>query len=317
MQAIKSFLYLDEYKMYSISSQVFEGLTEYSLDYRETTNEEQERQSGPIGSGRVLANILKSESRSEEKRYLHDYSYTLFESHLEEQCKVQAICADNVSETMDRVEHLAFVKVRAPAVFNDMKMLKGVMEGFNDLGEALAYVTSLQERSDVREKLAEFGSSTKNRNERADIQKRLKELDDIKTLASSQGLRQDPKFLEKLAFLLDFGFRDQFEVRMITEPYAFSANLKREYLREDEHLLIRKYSRLPEKMFVLFGTIAQDPKKPEVESSESGSSEVAAADHIKEAVMRIVEALSGVEQSFSGKLENEIIIDPIALYREI
>ena len=104
---------------------------------------------------------------------------------------------------------------------------------------------------------------------------------------------------------------------MITEPYAFSANLKREYLREDEHLLVRKYSRLPEKMFVLFGTIAQDPKKPEEEGSESESTEVVAPEHIKEAVMQIVEALSGVEQSFSGKLEKEIIIDPIALYREI
>ena len=52
MQAIKSFLYLDEYKMYSISSQLFEGLTEFSMDYRGTTNEGEERQSGPIGSGK-------------------------------------------------------------------------------------------------------------------------------------------------------------------------------------------------------------------------------------------------------------------------
>jgi hypothetical protein len=29
MDNIKSFIYLDEYKMYSISSQLFEGLTEY------------------------------------------------------------------------------------------------------------------------------------------------------------------------------------------------------------------------------------------------------------------------------------------------
>ena len=167
MQAIKSFLYLDEYKMYSISSQIFEGLTEYSLDYHGTKNEEQERQSGPIGSGRVMANILKSESRSEEKRYLHDYSYTLFERHLDEQGKVQAICADNVSETMDRVEHLAFVKVRAPAVFNDMNMLKGIMEGFNELGEALAYIMNFEELSAAREQLTALEASTSDRNKKS------------------------------------------------------------------------------------------------------------------------------------------------------
>ena len=317
MQAIKSFLYLDEYKMYSISSQLFEGLTEFSMDYHGTTNEEEERQSGPIGSGRVMANILKSESRSEEKRYLHDYSYTLFERYLDEQEKVQVISAENVRETIKCVEHLAFVKVRASAIFNDMNMLKGTIEGFNALGEALAYITNFEELSAARQQLATLEESTSDRNKKTLLRQKLKALGNIENLATSKGLRQDPKFLERLAFLLDFGFRDQFEVRMVTEPYAFSANLKREYLREDEHLLVRKYSRVPEKMFVLFGTIAQNPKKPDEEGSENEDVELAAPEHIKEAVMRIVEALSDMEQSFSGKLENEIIIDPIALYREI
>ena len=33
MQKIKSFIYLDEYKMYSISSQIFEGVTESLMSY--------------------------------------------------------------------------------------------------------------------------------------------------------------------------------------------------------------------------------------------------------------------------------------------
>ena len=33
--------------------------------------------------------------------------------------------------------------------------------------------------------------------------------------------------------------------------------------------------------------------------------------------MNMVEALFTVESTFSGKLANEIIIDPIAIYREI
>ena len=60
MQVIKGFAYLDEYKMYSISSQIFGGLTEYLTDYQATAKEEEEKQSGPLGSGRVMADILKS-----------------------------------------------------------------------------------------------------------------------------------------------------------------------------------------------------------------------------------------------------------------
>ena len=37
MQAIKSFIYLDEYKMYSISSQIFEGVTESLMSYTKLT----------------------------------------------------------------------------------------------------------------------------------------------------------------------------------------------------------------------------------------------------------------------------------------
>lgn len=34
MSGIKNFIYLDEYKMYSISSQIFEGITEYLVDHK-------------------------------------------------------------------------------------------------------------------------------------------------------------------------------------------------------------------------------------------------------------------------------------------
>ena len=67
MQTIKNFIYLDEYKMYSISSQIFEGITEYLIDYQETKREEEEKQKGLIGSGKIMADILKSESGTEEK----------------------------------------------------------------------------------------------------------------------------------------------------------------------------------------------------------------------------------------------------------
>ena len=44
MEPIKSFIYLDEYKMYSISLQMSGGITEYLMKYEEATKAESEEQ---------------------------------------------------------------------------------------------------------------------------------------------------------------------------------------------------------------------------------------------------------------------------------
>ena len=120
--------------------------------------------------------------------------------------------------------------------------------------------------------------------------------------------------MEKLRFVLDYGFQDQFEVQIPIEPYLFSSNFNRERLREDEHLLMRKYSRFAEKEFVLFGTVAQNSNEF-IDHEEEEENYV--SQHIKEMIMFLVEKLSVMESTFTGKLASEIIIDPIALYREI
>ncbi len=317
IQPVKSFLYLDEYKMYSISSQIFGGLTEYLMDTQEETSKEEEKQSGPFGSGRQMARIVGSESRTEEKKYLHDYSFTLFERHLREGDMVHLISDDNIDEIIAKLDGVAFVEVRSKVAFNDMNMIKNTMKSFNDMGEALAYVTNYNELSAVRQQLDELIDSSGDRNTKARLRERKKTLENLEQLAASAGMRQDPTFLEKLGFLLEYGFQDQFEVRMTTGPYTFSANLKREYLREKEHLLVRKYSRFPDEQFVLFGTIAQKPTNGADGNTDNMNTDDSDPEHLKEAVMGLVEALSKVEETFSGKLANEIIIDPIALYREI
>ena len=67
MEKIKSFIYLDEYKMYSISAQMSGGITDYLMSHQKSTTEEAEEQKGPVSSGRVVADILKSESGIQEK----------------------------------------------------------------------------------------------------------------------------------------------------------------------------------------------------------------------------------------------------------
>ncbi|KPW03629.1 hypothetical protein [Pseudoalteromonas sp. P1-8] len=308
---IKNFIYLDEDKMYSLSSQLFEGVTEYVLNESSSEQGESEEQKGPVGSGRVLGDILRNSERNTEKKFLNDYSYTIFEKKLIDD-EMVLVVNSNESEETQIDTNKSFIKITSKATFNDINIINNTLKNFNKIGKALAHITNFQNISAVREQLKKVKESTKDRNQTAKLQTQLKSMTNINKLATEAGLQQEQSFLDDLSLVLTYGFQDQLEIQMEFVDSIFSANLNRSYLRESEDLVIRKYSRKTEVEFTLFGIITQHQKeKLEVleESEDYGS--------IKEAIMNLVSHLSNVEATFTGRLSNEIIIDPIALYTEI
>lgn len=308
---IKNFIYLDEDKMYSLSSQLFEGVTEYVLNESSSEQGESEEQKGPVGSGRVLGDILRNSERNTEKKFLNDYSYTIFEKKLIDD-KMVLVVSSSESEEAQIDTNKSFIKITSKATFNDINIINNTLKNFNKIGKALAHITNFQNISAVREQLKKVKESTKDRNQTAKLHTQLKSMTNINKLATEAGLQQDQGFLDDLSLVLTYGFQDQLEIQMEFVDSIFSANLNRSYLRESEDLVIRKYSRKTEVEFTLFGIITQQQKeKLEVleESEDYGS--------IKEAIMNLVSHLSNVEATFTGRLSNEIIIDPIALYTEI
>ena len=300
MKTIKNFIYLDEYKMYSISAQIFEGITEYLMNYKGGSVQEKDQQEGEIDSGRLMSDILKFESSTQEKKYLHDYAYILFEKHLADSNRLLSIHKGNFETSKKKIKGASFVKITSKVVFEDIKKVKSVIEKFNELGEALAYMghSAEMENSD-QFKL--------NRSKKSSVNKNF-----IRNLAKEQGLYLDNDFLEKMALILDFGFQDQFKLLMNIDQYSFEADCNRKYFRDEEFSLIRKYSRFPQIEFVLVGIITQQAGEPEKHYSQNSGS-----DSIKENIRFMTHALSDVESEFSGKLENDIIIDPIAIYSEL
>ena len=63
-QSIKSFIYLDDYKLYSLSSQMFQGFTEYIISGSTASMSEEESQKGTFASGKMMSDILKKEKTS-------------------------------------------------------------------------------------------------------------------------------------------------------------------------------------------------------------------------------------------------------------
>lgn len=308
---IKNFIYLDEEKMYSLSSQLFEGVTEYVLNESTSEKGESEEQKGPVGSGKILGDILKNSERNTEKKFLNDYSYTIFEKKLIDDEMVQVVSSDEGEDSQVGTDK-SFIKITSKATFNDINTINNTLKNFNKIGKALAHITNFQEISAVREQLEKAKKNTKDRNQKSKLQTQLKSMTNINKLATESGLQQDQGFLDDLSLVLTYGFQDQLEVQMEFVESIFSANLNRSYLREPEELVIRKYSRKTEVEFTLFGIITQHQREnlDELEENEDYES-------IKEALMNLVSHLSNVEATFTGRLSNEIIIDPIALYTDI
>ena len=200
MEKIKSFIYLDEYKMYSISAQMSGGITDYLMSHQKSTTEEAEEQKGPVSSGRVVADILKSESGIQEKKYLHDYNYTLFEEELNKSDKILSLSTVNIDENVEQIDNASFVEVRGNVVFNDMKILKSTFNNFNKIGEALSYITNFEKMEEVRKQFEKVAENTKDRNQKAKLKQQLKSSTNIEKLAKDQGLQQDDDFLKTLSF---------------------------------------------------------------------------------------------------------------------
>lgn len=297
--------------MYSLSSQIFEGITEYIIKEKEEESAQREEQKGPVGSGRILGDILRNTERISEKKFLIDYSYNIFENKLIELNKV-TIIRNESGVTQEIPKNNSFIKVKSRIIFNDIRAIKNTLSNFNDLGVALTHVTSYAEIQQIEEQLEKARASLKGDREKlSTLKAKSKSLTDISQIAKNQGLQQDQTYLNRLSYILSYGFQDQLEIQMRDTDIIFSSNLKRNFLREEENLLIRKYSRHTEVEFTLFGIVTQssgDKIKPTESSTQPG---------IKEALMGIFSHLNIMESEFSGKLTNEIIIDPIALYTEL
>jgi len=325
MKKLRSFVYLDNYKMYSISSQLFEGLTEYIVQTERQNKQEEETQKGPIGSGRLLADIIEKDSSQTEKKFLHDYSYNLFEEALLKENKVLEIDMNNIQDKIDDISEYSFVKITGNVIFNDLKTIEDTIKNFNEIGGALGYVTQKAAYDEEVKGLQQTVNTISDSNQKAKAKSLLKSKTDFKKHLIEVGLNMEEDYLKNLAYILDYGYNQQFEVQIPirTEDdsyHLFSAQLKRENLKDDEYSIIKKYSRETEKKFTLFGILSQrltSSDKENIFAELKASQDDLEDPNMKEALMNMVSMLTGLEKTFTGKLDYEFVVDPISLYLEI
>lgn len=309
-QSIKSFIYLDDYKLYSLSSQMFQGFTEYIISGSTASTEEEEKQKGAFASGKMMSDILKKEKSSTEKKYLHDYAFNLLESELTKRGILHTI---TTTDTTDTIQSKGIVKVTGRAVFNDYSSLQATMSRFNSIGESFGYFQLREQLKTIGDSVSNAMHSTKDRNQKNKIKNINTQKDALfKKILQEKGLHIADEDIKHMLNIMEYGFHGELEFRVSPNglPFQLSAILNREYLRDSESHFVSKYSRQTEYDFTMIGMITQSGKANEslAEREPNG---------MKNACLNLVDKLTIVENVFLGRIDNECIIDPIAIYREL
>lgn len=306
---IKSFIYLDEDKMYSISSQLFEGMTQYILQEESDGQNDVNSQKGNFLSGRFMADMMFQSRSKSEMRNLHDFAFNLFEKELENRGILYDVkCNDEISDLQDK----GFVRIRGKIIFCDYARMQYIIENFNNIGRALGRLQGATFYEQIEE-IKHNANDTKDRERRNRQQQNAKYSEkQIENLLKSAGLVLDEKYVKNLSTVMKFGYQDGFEVRIILEdsPLLFSAVINQSCLKENENVLISKYSRITEKEFTVIGVITQvGNPKPKLPNNEG--------EDMKTATQGMHEMIANLEMQFNGRSSNECIIDPIAIFTEL
>lgn len=306
---MKSFIYLDDYKMYSLSSQLFEGITQYIL--REDIKEigEENQQKGRLLNGRFMADMMFQKNANTEMRYLHDFAFNLFEEELYRRSQIYDITN---TTTIEELRSKGFVKVKGKIVFEDHSKILYTLENFNEVGRAIA---ALQNR-EIESLIDAARNTIDGTKDREQKNKRMQHLNLAKRQFDEELVKQGMIINEdtrnNLLKVLRFGYSNIYVVRMVIEgsPTLYTAIINQEYLKESEQILISKFSRLSEKEFSIVGVVTQ------CGNSKAGIPVIEGND-LKNATVGIIDKIAGLEEQFNGRSTNECIIDPIAIFTEI
>lgn len=309
---MRNFVYLDQFKMYSLSSQLMEGITEYILQEKRNIVADEVSQKGPVASGRIMAEIIEKTSANYEKKFLHDYAYSIFEQRLRETGKYTDIGRNAAfSDIKANTKHSQIVRVKGKAKIVDFSALHKILLTMDTMTQAFGVITHNYERelilAELNDRLSVPGVKKADLTE---LSNQLKKLSDPKNF----GQDDNTKLYQKhLAQIMEHSFGDSLEFVMEFSDFKVSADMDRKCLREPENTLVKKYSRFTEVEFVMLGIVTQmgaleEPKEPE---------DITEDHTIREALTINISALSALENSVRKRRANEIILDPLAVYVEL
>ncbi len=326
---IRDFIYVDVDRLYSLYSQVFEGVAEQIFQSYIDSLISKDKQKGFPLLGNSAEEEVTEVSRRTENKILYDHMYNQLEAKLQDSLLE---IRDNISlENYDKILSETFmIKVYGNAEIEDYERVRVFAEKLNSLAEAIAYAGTISEVGKSTISTLEFllNSKTISNSEKASARAQLKKLKDPKQLAIEMGLSQDEKMLGYLKEFIDMFYREGFEITVIPnqgiDDIVFRGVINKNWLRLTPDFLRALYGGFVKSNWTLVGQVTfmpgqvSKPKNVEQSSSSKSIEENDAQPSLRDPFRKIFDGMSVFESMFlESQPRVEVLVYPLAIYREV
>lgn len=301
MKNIKNFIYLDQERLNSIYSQVFNGTVEnvvkmYS-DFSSSSHE-----SG-IKNDIIDESISNNFSISESK-ILADYMYT----QLEEKIKITDVNSITTANINDLSKSF-LIKVSGNAEINDYERMDLLMSRFNEIGNIIAYSLITSKKCNEKEEIDRITAEKALKQDEKN--KRINKL--VETYAKSNNLTQDELILNNINTIREIFFGKGMDIIISCNSVLYRGILNTNFLRIDRELLRLLYTY---KTFNNWTMVGQLTYIPITEISVTKDNKNQENNTIRDSVKGIFKSTYDLEKTFSDTKNFEVYIAPIAIYTE-
>lgn len=332
---IRDFLYLDVDRLYSLASQVFEGVTAQIAQSFQSEQSKVESQKGVTKNAdeRVTEAALRTESK-----FLHDHLYHQLEERMSEAI-VDIVSAESVDYEKLQ-QNGTFIRVKGVASIDDYNRMSSFLDEFNNFGVSLAYVGSsntgeieqLRENLETeKEHLKSQIHSSKSPLAKSQLKQKLANLEDtsqplnfLQAFAATKGVYRDPMLLHSIKTIAETFRRGAFEIN-ISQPYlettaSFRSVLDKRWLRSEPEYLRSLYTGASiGTNLVVIGQITAIPDESNfsklMENSESETSDATSLMDVLNPMFRLMGALD--EMIGASTQEKSVVVQPLAIYKEV
>lgn len=331
MARIREFIYLDIEKLYSLYSQVFEGVADQILQSYEDEMQatDTQRREPNLEASDIETRIVEV-SRRTENRFLLDHMYNKLEAKLES--AITDVGGVNQNNYQDIIGNSFIIKATGTAEIEDFDRIKELFEQYNFLGEAMYYVStfdrdSAREFEKIVDKQRYQIEMTKDKNKQSVAEKRLeKALIDHKQKLSDNalaaGMGFDRMFLTYMAELTERYYPDRLDITITPQSedklVSFRGVIDKKWLRQSPEFLRHLYSGLASG-WTIIGPITHVPdQSSNADDKEDSKNDSDENKNMRSAYNNLIKAYYGLEKHFTTNASRiELIVSPLAIYREV
>ena len=324
---IRDFIYVDVERLYSLYSQVFEGVADQIVQSYMDASSTTDTQKGALLKGGSIEAQVAEASRRTESKFLHDHMYNLFEAKIQDAIlESPEIDPYNFREVLGQT---FMIKVRGAAEIEDYNRLNLFLEKFNDIGEAIAYGGVISEEvGEAISNLEDTVGQISDRNKRAKAKDRVGKHTDKRILARQRakelGMHQDEQSLKNLNMFTDLFNREGFDVTIVpegdAENVAFRGAIDKRWLRMQPELLRSLYGGYVESKWTMVGQVTHLPgvQLPKLGAGQAIINEEDPNPSMRDPYRNVFRSARVFERMFFESKERvEVVICPLAIYREI